>query len=201
MFHVEQNILDQLNVSRGTLDRLCLYQNLLEKWQKSINIVSRGTIKDFWNRHVLDSLQIAKYINGEKVLDVGSGGGFPGMVLAICTDLHVTCLDSDNRKTLFLEEVARQTKTEVRILNMRIESLEEKDFDVVCARGFAKLSKLAQLTLIYSQKSRGVFLKGETVEEEVKEASQDFNFKYVLHESLSDERGKIIELSDIVKRV
>ena len=98
MFHVEQEVMDQLNVSRETFDRLLIYQELLKKWQRSINIVSRGTIEDFWNRHVLDSLQIAKYIKGETILDVGSGGGFPGMILAICTNLHVTCLDSDNRR-------------------------------------------------------------------------------------------------------
>ena len=160
MFHVEQEVMDQLNVSRETFDRLLIYQELLKKWQRSINIVSRGTIEDFWNRHVLDSLQIAKYIKGENILDVGSGGGFPGMILAICTNLHVTCLDSDNRKTLFLEEVARQTETKVKILNMRIESLQEKDFDVVCARGFAKLSTLIQISEIYSKNSEGVFNYG-----------------------------------------
>ena len=200
MFHVEQEIINQLNVSREKIDRLLLYQELLKKWQRSINIVSRGTIESFWSRHVLDSLQIAKYIKGRNILDVGSGGGFPGMILAICTDLHITCLDSDNRKTLFLEEVARQTETKVSILNMRIESLQKKDFDVVCARGFAKLLTLAQITGTYSKNSEGVFLKGETIYKEIEEALKKFDFKYTLYESISDKRGKIVVLNDIVRR-
>ncbi len=200
MFHVEQNILNQLNVSRKILDRLLLYQKLLNKWQKSINIVSRGTIEDFWNRHVLDSLQIAKYIKGKKVLDVGSGGGFPGMILAICTDLQVTCLDSDSRKILFLEEVARQTKANVNIVNLRIESLMENDFDVVCVRGFAKLSTLALITMEHTKSSHGVFLKGKTVEEEIEEALKYFNFNYTLHKSLSDKRGKIVVMDNVTKK-
>lgn len=199
MLHVEQNYEDQLGVSRGTLDRLKIYKNLLEKWQKSINIVSRGTIDDFWNRHILDSLQISDYIIGEKVLDIGSGGGFPGMVIAICTDFKITCIDSDTRKIVFLEEVARVTETSVEIIADRIENLKNTNFDTVCARGFAKLSALIPLVHKYSRKSYGVFLKGKTVNEEIEEAQKKFKFKYELFPSKTNKSGNIIVVSEIEK--
>ena len=157
-------ICTKYNVSRETLDKLEIYKNLLVKWQNALNIVSRGTLEAFWNRHILDSLQIIDKIQGKTVLDVGSGGGFPGMVLAICSDFQVTCVDSDSKKMLFLEEVARLTGTKVKILTSRIEDISE-NFDTICARGFASLRKLifleAHIFIIKARKLWSIFKRRE----------------------------------------
>ena len=195
---IAKNILrNKYNVSRETLDKLEVYKQLLEKWQKAVNIVSRGTLEFFWDRHILDSLQILTYIKGKTVLDVGSGGGFPGMVLAICTNFQVTCLDSDMKKMLFLEEIARLTSTNVRILTMRIEDLQEK-FDTVCARGFSSLKNLISVTLTHSQ--YGVFLKGCKINQEIDEAKKYYNFKYESFQSETNPSGNIIVVNNIVEK-
>lgn len=188
---------NKYNVSRETLDRLEVYGQLLKKWQKAVNIVSRGTLESFWERHILDSLQISSYIKGKTVLDVGSGGGFPGMVLAICTDLQITCLDSDTKKALFLEEVARLTFTKVRILTARIEDLKE-EFNTLCARGFSPLKKLVSITLKHSQ--YGVFLKGRKLNREMDEAKRYYDFEYDIFKSETDPSGNIIVVSHIIEK-
>ena len=188
-------ICKEYNVSRETLDKLEIYKSLLVKWQNALNIVSRGTLEAFWSRHILDSLQIIDRIHGKTVLDVGSGGGFPGMVLAICGKFQVTCLDSDSKKMLFLEEVARLTGTKVRILTARVEDISER-FDTICARGFSSLQKLILLVLKHA--NCGVFLKGEKLDQELSEAQKYYNFKYEISDSKTDVTGKIIVVKDVV---
>ena len=166
MFHVEQN--GDVQISSELRDKFGIYKALLFKWQKAINLVSKNSLDDFWERHISDSLQIVPYIFGRKVLDVGSGGGFPGMVLAMTGRFDVTCVDSDARKMTFLSEVARQTNTKVSLLTERIEKVHEADFDTVCARGFSSLKNLIEIT---RTKGRvGVFLKGAKLADELAEA-------------------------------
>lgn len=188
-------ICKEFNVSCETLDKLEIYKNLIVKWQNALNIVSRGTLGAFWSRHILDSLQIIDKIQGKTVLDVGSGGGFPGMVLAICGEFQVTCLDSDSKKMLFLEEVARLTDTKIRILTARVENISER-FDTICARGFSSLQKLIFFVLKHA--NCGVFLKGEKLDQELSEAQKYYNFKYEISDSKTDITGKIIVVRDVV---
>ncbi len=188
-------ICTKYNVSRETLNKLEIYKNLLVKWQSALNIVSRGTLEAFWNRHILDSLQIIDKIQGKTVLDVGSGGGFPGMVLAICSTFQVTCVDSDSKKMLFLEEVARLTCTKVKILTSRIEDISE-NFDTICARGFASLRNL--IFLLSKHANCGVFLKGEKLKQELADAQKYCDFKYEIFDSETDVSGKIIVVRDVV---
>ena len=188
MFHVE-------HLSKNVKDNLEIYRNLLVKWQKAINLVSRGTLDDFWKRHVEDSLQLRPFLRGESVLDVGSGAGFPGMVLAISNPaIKVTCLDSDNRKIQFLSEVSRLTATKVSLISDRVQNLDTK-FDTLVSRGFAKLDVLMELTLKHS--GYGVFLKGAALDDEIAEAKKKFSFKYEIFKSVTDDSGKIIIIYDV----
>ncbi|MDR1236214.1 MAG: 16S rRNA (guanine(527)-N(7))-methyltransferase RsmG [Holosporaceae bacterium] len=186
-------------VSRETYEKLKLYKDLLLKWQKAVNLVSRETLRDVWNRHILDSLQTASYISGKKVLDVGSGGGFPGMVLAITGKFSVTCVDSDRKKMLFLSEVARVTDTNVNIITSRIEDVKTGDFDTVCARGFSSLADLIEITSHFA--GEGVFLKGARLQDEIEKAQSSFCFQYKIHQSETDDRGKIIVVDSIKRKV
>lgn len=204
MFHVE-------HLPSEIIQKLKLYEQTLLKWQKAINLVSRGTLNDVWHRHIEDSIQVLPLISGAKILDVGSGGGFPGMVLAILgsdkelvklatglyCNLDVTCVDSDSRKVLFLEEVARLTKTKVSALNKRVEDVEG-NYDVVTARGFAELKILLDVTM--SKAKCGVFLKGANLNKEIEVASERFDFSYEIIQSSTDKMGQIIVVKDIHRK-
>jgi 16S rRNA (guanine527-N7)-methyltransferase len=189
-----------MNVSRETYEKLELYEKLLLKWQNSVNLVSRETLNNIRKRHIEDSLQIIPYILGKKVIDIGSGGGFPGMVLAISGKFSVTCVDSDRKKMVFLSEVARITKTDVCLFVDRVENLLQNDFETVCARGFSKLSTLLTITDQLSSTKHGVFLKGANFENEIEEASLLFDFEYDIYPSKTDKRGRIIVVNSIQKR-
>lgn len=188
-----------LKLSAEIQEKLEIYKELLFKWQKSINLVSNGSLSDFWNRHIVDSYQLIPYVRGRTVLDVGSGGGFPGMVLAIAGGFDVTCVDSDSRKMVFLSEVARLTKTKVTILTSRIEQMPDGKFDTICARGFADLKVL--LSIMLTRGRYGVFLKGKKVLHEVSEAEREFVFSYELHPSISDGGGSILTVDLKSRRV
>ena len=212
MFHVKQflDYRDMFHVERipkEILNNLEIYKNLLSKWQKAINLVSRGTLSDIWTRHIEDSLQLIPFLRGKRVLDVGSGGGFPGMVLAIVSknikflkqfgidkSFSVTCVDSDQRKMTFLSEVARQTSTKVEIISDRVENVGG-NFDTLTARGFAELKVLVGLAKKYS--NYGVFLKGKKVEQEIEDALKFFRFDYEVFESITDKSGRIVVVYNI----
>lgn len=212
MFHVEQlqnrlNLFHVEHLSEKIKNNLEIYKSLLLKWQKAINLVSRGTLDNIWTRHIEDSLQLIPFLKGSSVLDIGSGGGFPGMVLAMVSQeveflkqfninecFDVTCVDSDQRKMLFLSEIARQTSTKANIVNDRIENIDGK-FDTVTARGFAELKVLIGFAKKYSD--YGVFLKGEKIQQEIKDAQKFFDFEYEIFNSITDKSGRIIVVYNI----
>ena len=152
------------------------YWNLVLKWQKVVNLISDNTIKEGWNRHVLDSAQLYFLIPESKkiLLDVGSGGGFPGLVFAILNKVlkgslkEITLVESDLKKSLFLEEVVRVLNLQVVVLNERIEKIQLRP-DVITARAFAPLDRL--FLLLQKNVSRETILilpKGKSVDEEIK---------------------------------
>lgn len=212
MFHVEQlqnrlNLFHVEHLSEKIKNNLEIYKSLLLKWQKAINLVSRGTLDNIWTRHIEDSLQLIPFLKGSSVLDIGSGGGFPGMILAMVSQeveflkqfninecFDVTCVDSDQRKMLFLSEIARQTSTKANIVNDRIENIDGK-FDTVTARGFAELKVLIGFAKKYSD--YGVFLKGEKIQQEIKDAQKFFDFEYEIFNSITDKSGRIIVVYNI----
>jgi 16S rRNA (guanine527-N7)-methyltransferase len=136
-------------VSRETLERLEAYDGLLRKWQFKVNLVAKGTLDTLWTRHFLDSFQLLDLVPETHGLwlDIGSGGGFPGLVCAICAkdiafDHHFQLLESDTRKCAFLREVARITNTKVDIRNTRIEAQPTANAAILSARALAPLPKL-----------------------------------------------------------
>ncbi|MCE7886503.1 MAG: 16S rRNA (guanine(527)-N(7))-methyltransferase RsmG [Alphaproteobacteria bacterium PRO2] len=184
-------------VSRETISRLQAYHDLLVKWQKAINIVSPRTLDDIWARHFADSAQLAERIpRNAKVADLGSGGGFPGLVLAIMRpDLEMHLVESDLRKSEFLKNVSRETKSVVRVHNDRAENaLASIGPDIITARAFAPLVEILEMT----QPIPGVpllLLKGRMALEEVEEARKKFSFEYADFPSRTEEGAKILEIS------
>ena len=191
---------EKLDVSRETLDRLQCYAALLARWNKAINLVSGDSLDDLWRRHMLDSAQLMQYLPKETghesiLVDLGSGAGFPGLVPSIIGVKTVHLIESDQRKAIFLREVAREVGSDVHIHAIRIEQMKSFAADVVTARALAPLPKL----LDYAEKflpngGTALFLKGETAEREVEEAARDRQFALTRHPSRSDPSGVVLEV-------
>jgi len=188
------------NVSRETLGKLEAYISLLVTWKARINLVSDASLADVWRRHVLDSAQLFPVIEPKtaRVYDIGSGAGFPGLVLAIMGlgDMHL--IESDQRKAGFLREAARITSTEVQILTSRAETLAPHDADFVTARACASLSQLLDLA-IPLLKPNGVclFPKGRTVAAELTEARKRWTMQIEQRPSLTDPEGIVLRLQEV----
>ena len=188
-----------LNVSRETLCQFEAYLVLLEKWQRRINLVADSTMADVWQRHILDSAQLVNFypLDTKKVLDVGSGAGFPGLVLAIMGNVEVDLVESDQRKAIFLSTVVRSLGLPAKVYNQRIETLPNLAPDVITARALAPVPKL--MKLIENQISLDtvcLFLKGASVEDELTELQTYSTMVSVNHPSLSGANGVVLELKN-----
>ncbi len=190
------------DVSRETLASLSAYVALLEKWQPRINLVSPATLTEIWHRHILDSAQLLPYLpvvsvhQRCQILDIGSGAGFPGLVLAILGAGDVQLVESDQRKAVFLQTVIRELGLTARVSNQRIETLPACQPDVITARALAALPKL--ISLITPQLHNGLtclFLKGASVDEELTNFQTYSTMVPHLYPSVTNEDGVIVKLT------
>ncbi len=189
-------------VSRETLARLEAYVELLGRWSARINIVGRDSLADPWRRHILNSAQLLPLLPdaARNLIDLGSGAGFPGLVLAIIGVPAVELVEADMRKCAFLREAARVTGTEVTISRSRIEALAPHPVDVVTARALAPLDRLLGLAAPFlGPGSACLFLKGGRVEEELTLARKGWTMRVSSSQSRSDPRGVVLRLHDVVR--
>jgi 16S rRNA (guanine527-N7)-methyltransferase len=185
------------NVSRETLERLRRYLALLDHWQKRINLVGRATLVDPWRRHILDSAQLAGLVEGPVIVDLGSGAGLPGLILAIFRpELLLHLVESDARKCAFLREAARETGAAVTVHVARAETLDPFPCDTVVARALAPLGKLLPLAVRFTPRFC-VFPKGAEVEQELTESRKDWKFKLERVPSRTDPRGVVLRLREV----
>ena len=198
-------ILDMLNVSRETSDRLRLLAELLEKWNPRINLVSKATLTDLWSRHILDSAQIfglADHPLGHWV-DIGSGGGFPGLVIAILAEESrspsaVTLIESDQRKCAFLRTVLRETGVKGTVIAARIEQADPQGADVLSARALADLSLLFFFAERHLDASGTMlFPKGVTWEKELRSAQESWSFSHEVITSKTEPNSVILKIKDL----
>ena len=199
------NLLPGLNVSRETFLRLKEYEKLLFKWNAKINLVSRSTLDNFWNRHVLDSAQFLSSV-GEKAgkwVDLGSGGGLPGLVVAILSDEiepvnKLFLVEADARKAVFLKTVCRELGLKVEVYNNRIEELPPISANIVSARALAPLKTLCLFAKNHLEKDGvAVFAKGENWKAELVEAQKKWIFSYEAVKSKLHEGSVVLVLRGI----
>jgi len=194
----------RFDVSRETMAKLDRYAELLGDWQAKYNLVGPATLPYVWTRHFADSAQIAdlprKVAHRPRWLDIGSGGGFPGLVVALLTGDSVTLVDSVRKKTAFLEAVRDEiglTSTVV-IQTARVESLDSPKFDIVTARACAPIVKLFDWAGNSAAKSATwLLLKGAAADDEIAEAKRRFDFDYECIASLTDPRGRIVRATNV----
>lgn len=203
----------ETDVSHETLDRLKSYAALLSKWQARINLVGRATLPDMWRRHFLDSAQILPLVRGARPdlfrggsgpnwLDMGSGAGFPGLVIAIMAlennGGHVHLVESNQRKCAFLRQVIRDTDAPATVHCCRVEDMSPPPVDVVTSRALAPLDKLIEMAApLIAKDGEMWYLKGQDVEKELTQATISWNMRDERHPSRSDKTGTILRLRGI----
>ena len=191
----------QLDVSRETLERLERYVELLLKWQNAINLIGRGTVGDIWHRHILDCGQLCKFLPPglRPIVDIGSGAGFPGLVLAILGAKDVRLVEADSRKCVFLREAARETKTSVDVIESRIENIRDLSAGVITARALASTGTIIKLSqTICSQNTIYLLLKGKNVHFELTEVKNQWKMDAEIHPSFTDPDGSILIMESVV---
>jgi len=199
LFHVKQ-FQQATGVSGPVLKRLEAYLAVLEKWQRTINLVGKASLGDPWRRHMLDSAQLHPLLPADAtVVDLGSGAGFPGLVLAIMGDCHVHLIESDARKCAFLAEAARAAGADnVTLHNARAETMAPFAADVVTARAVAALDTLLGYAQPFLKPSTTcLFLKGEKAEQELTESLKNWTMTASQIQSQSDPSGTILKLNTV----
>ncbi len=188
------------SVSRETLERLAEYEKLFLHWNRSINIAAPSTLDDFWERHILDGAQLfplaGRWINW---IDLGSGGGVPGLVMAILAGPgSVTLVESNRKKAAFLRLCGTRLGLDIDVWDQRIEEVKKKPVDVVSARALMPLPGLLVLAQGWlAQGSRGLFHKGRNFREEVQQARDQWAFDLIEHVSAIDPESRILEVSNL----
>lgn len=192
----------EARVSRETFSRLALHAALLEKWQKTINLVSPSTISEIWCRHILDSAQLVDHTpaKADTWLDLGSGGGFPGLVCAAIAfekkpGIIFTLVEADLRKAAFLREAARQMDLSLGVISRRIEDLPPSRYDVISARALAPLGSLCRYAKPHiSENGVCLFQKGARYLDELATARNDWHMVYDVIPSLTDAEAVLVKI-------
>lgn len=193
------------DVSRETLLNLKSYVDLIIKWNPKINLVSKSTLDDIWNRHIEDSLQV--YFQAERPegtwLDIGSGGGLPGLVVAILAkenapDLKVRMIESDQRKSVFLRTVIRELSLNASVETQRIEKAIPAKADILSARALADLSDLLGFAELHlDQNGYCLFPKGKNWRNEIKNAEESWRFEYDVFTSVTDADAVVLKVREV----
>ena len=192
-------------VSRETFERLVTFQQLFLKWNRSINLAAPSTLDDVWGRHILDSAQLARIApEAKRWADLGSGGGFPGLVLAFLLverdGASIDLVESNRKKASFLQAVIGQFGLPARVVARRIDDSYAlvSTPEIVTARALAALPALLDLSAPWLTKgSRALFHKGRDYRAEVEESTHRWAFDLVEHPSMTDAHGVILEVTDL----
>lgn len=194
------------DVSRETFERLEAYVALIEKWNPKINLVSKSSLPEIWDRHIWDSAQIFDIsVEGSVWADFGSGGGLPGIVLAIFAkecrpDMQFYLVESDQRKCAFLRNAAREIGLKVKVYAERIEVLDPIGASVISARALTDLNGLLGFVERHSAKNGVAILpKGETWEKEILQAQENWSFKYEEITSKTNNNATILKIKEFAR--
>lgn len=194
--------LTEMDVSRETIAKLHSLSDLISKWTKAINLIAPASLSDIWDRHIIDSAQLFGLAGPDwnHWVDLGSGGGLPGLVIAALDQGNrpVTLVESDTRKCLFLNTARRELNLNVTVINERIETAKTEPADILSARALAPLVRLLDHANYYlAPTGKALFPKGEKYQEELDVAHKTWQITYEAHESITNADARILEISRI----
>ncbi|MBL6623744.1 MAG: 16S rRNA (guanine(527)-N(7))-methyltransferase RsmG [Rhizobiales bacterium] len=198
---VIEQIINNYNVSRETIDKIELYVECLLDWQNKFNLIGKSTIENVWERHILDSIQLLKLLpkNYSHLMDIGTGAGLPGFIIAICEgeEKDIYLVDSNKKKCSFLKHVAHECNIRVKIYADRIENMDigTTKIDVITARAFSSIDNIIRLTKPYiHSKTKYLLQKGINAKTELTNSkiSSQLNVKYV--SSITNKDAYILDI-------
>ena len=192
----------QTNVSRETMHKLEIFADLLMEAQKTLNLVSKNTLPDLWARHMLDSMQLIEHLpkSTRSITDLGSGAGFPGLVLSISTGLPTRLIEARRRKGIFLRHVIDQTGAPATVINERIQNLStesrKKPVDIITARALAPLEQLCEMAVLLEARTC-LFMKGARWREELTKAQKHWTMSLQAFRSCTSNESRILRISNL----
>ena len=197
-------------VSRETITSLKKYEDILIKANKTLNLIGNSTIKDIWTRHFLDSVQVIDFIdkNNKTLVDLGSGAGFPGLVLAIALKdrkipLKIKLIEKSPKKVKFLKNLINELQLNVEVINQNILQEPIKFFDdVFIARAFKPLKIILQLIHNKAKNWKKIFIfLGKTGKNELLQASKSWDIEYKQRVSVTSNDSLVIEINKLIKKI
>ena len=196
---------DSFDVSRETLERIELFIALLKEEMEHQNLISKSSLDHIWVRHILDSAQLLNFISEEKAaelragvtgnrwLDMGSGAGFPGIIIALMSDWHVVLLESRARRIAYLEKMIDALDLNASVAGVRAEVFDAEPFSIISARASAPLPKLLRLSKPFSTRNTLYLLpKGRNAANELLEVKQKSSYNIEIKPSITDEDAGIL---------
>ncbi len=187
------------NLPSATIERLRIFIALLVRWNATVNLISRADEPYVWDRHVADCLQLSPYMaDVSRAIDLGSGAGLPGLVLAIATEVPFTLVEADHRKAAFLREAARATDAPAAVVATRIEAAQLEPAALITARALAPLPRLlGWATLHLTPAGFCLFLKGSSAEKELTAAQREWQMRVTRFPSRTAPGATILRISEI----
>lgn len=199
-----EEVFARFNVSRESQERLKLYEQLLRRWQKRMNLVSEASLGELWHRHIADGLQLHALIGAppQTIVDLGAGAGVPGLVVALTRPGgdEIVLIERNSKRAAFLSEVSRQAGTRTTVVPSRVEDIDSDAYrssgPVVLARALAPLDRLLELSAPLIAGGRALFHKGRRLDQELTEAAKSWKIHYLRHPSVTDSAGSILEVME-----
>tara|TARA_Y100001970_G_scaffold293392_1_gene439892 strand:- start:115 stop:732 length:618 start_codon:yes stop_codon:yes gene_type:complete len=196
----KKEVIKKFDLTETQTEQIDRYVLEVYNFNKHTNIVGKSTLKDFWQRHIADSLQLSKFIpkKKSKIFDLGTGGGLPGIPLSIVGYQNVFMIDSVGKKIDFLRDIIRLLSLSAKTEKKRIEKLNIGKADLIVSRALAPLNKLLSYSLLLSNKNTtSLFLKGRNVYKEIDMAKKNFYFNFETFNSISSEEGRVLKINNI----
>jgi 16S rRNA (guanine527-N7)-methyltransferase len=196
----KSDIVSEFLLNKTQVDKIDFYLSSIIEHNKHTNLIGKSTIENIWDRHVLDCLQLTKYIINKKlkILDLGTGAGLPGVLFSIVGYQRVLMVDSVKKKTDFVRKIIKELSLTAKIQNKRIEKSPTSQHDIIVSRALAPLVKLLTYARMYSNKNTtSLFLKGRNAISEIDKATKVYFFEFEKIKSLSSDEGCVLKINNI----